>query len=372
MKIKTKLLHINSYYISGGFYYFLFEKLISIGYDIKVFVPAVKGRILEHKNSAEYIDISNDFLRIDRFFFYKKHKKIYHDLLEKYTNVNKYDIVHAHTLFSNGYIAYKLKKDYAIPYIVAVRGTDVTFFFQKMFYLKKLGIQILEEASKIIFISPAHKKTVFELYLSESQRAIIEKKTVVIPNGIDSFWLKNKANGIKQKHDTLRLIYVGEINDNKNVVLKCEAIQRLVHEGMKISYSIVGKISNQKIYNKICKFRFVEYLGEMSKERLIDVYRTNDIFIMVSKSETFGLVYAEALTQGLPLIYSKGQGFDGFFNEGYVGYSAVSIDKNSISKAIRKVAEEYDRLALNCVEASSQFSWDEISRTYDQIYENIM
>ena len=45
---------------------------------------------------------------------------------------------------------------------------------------------------------------------------------------------------------------------------------------------------------------------------------------MPSRYETFGLVYGEAMSQGLPIIYSKGQGVDGYFKEGTVGYGVVS------------------------------------------------
>ena len=41
---------------------------------------------------------------------------------------------------------------------------------------------------------------------------------------------------------------------------------------------------------------------------------------MTSLGESFGLTYAEAMSQGVPVIYSKGQGFDGQFKEGVVGY----------------------------------------------------
>ena len=38
------------------------------------------------------------------------------------------------------------------------------------------------------------------------------------------------------------------------------------------------------------------------------IYRENDIYVMPSIIETFGLVYAEAMSQGLPVIYTRGQG----------------------------------------------------------------
>ena len=42
--------------------------------------------------------------------------------------MNEYSLIHAHSLFSNGYIAMRIKQDYGIPYIVAVRNTDVNTF----------------------------------------------------------------------------------------------------------------------------------------------------------------------------------------------------------------------------------------------------
>lgn len=370
--MKKKVLHINSYYIARGFYFLLFEKLRKLGYDIKVFVFAQKGREIEHNRIADYIEISDDFSGFDRCFFHLKHLKVYKDLKTRYPNIKDYNIVHAHSLFSNGYIAYKIKREYGIPYIVAVRGTDINLFFKKMFFLRKQGIKILEEAFKIIFISPAHKKTVFDLYLPEKEKLDMEKKSIVIPNGIDTFWIENRKNDIRDKKNKLRLLYVGEINQNKNLILTCQAINNLIETNeMDISYSIVGKILDKNVFNELIKFPFVNYLGVMQKEQLLYVYNQNDIFIMVSKSETFGLVYAEALTQGLPLIYSKDQGFDGFFAEGFVGYSAFSNSGESISSAIKKVNMEYARLAANCIKVGNVFSWDEIVKKYAQIYEEI-
>ena len=370
--MKKKILHINSYYIARSFYFILFEKLRKLGYDLQVFVFAEKGRNIEHNKLADYIDISNDFVKWDRLFFHIKHFKVYKDLKRRVRKLQDFSLVHAHSLFSNGYIAYRLKKDYGIPYIVAVRGTDVTVFFKYMFYLRKIGVDILYNSSKVIFISPAHKKTVFGKYVPEKLRSVIEKKSLVIPNGIDTFWLENKRTNVKNKcRDTIRLLYVGEINSNKNLVLTCQAINDLILQGIDITLEVVGKIIEQNVYEEIMKYTFVKYLGVLQKEQLLDIYNENDIFIMVSKSETFGLVYAEALTQGIPLIYSKGQGFDGFFDDGFIGYPAVADNKTDIAAVIKRVNNEYEQLAQNCISVGNRFSWDEIAKIYDDIYMDI-
>ena len=83
------------------------------------------------------------------------------------------------------------------------------------------------------------------------------------------------------------------------------------------------------------KTAFMEYnepsiatrLKEFDKEELIKLYRDSHIFTMPSITESFGLVYAEAMTQALPVVYTKGQGFDGQFPDGEVGYSVEALNE---------------------------------------------
>ena len=81
----------------------------------------------------------------------------------------------------------------------------------------------------------------------------------------------------------------------------------------------------------------------MHKDELLKEYRLNDIFVMPSKTETFGLVYAEAMSQGMPIIYTKNQGFDGQFCEGYVGYHVKYNDYRYIAKKISRIYSEYKK-----------------------------
>lgn len=57
------------------------------------------------------------------------------------------------------------------------------------------------------------------------------------------------------------------------------------------------------------------FCADLWKKQLREAFSISDIFVMPSKPETFGLVYVEALSQGLPILYAKGEGFDGYFDE---------------------------------------------------------
>ena len=77
---------------------------------------------------------------------------------------------------------------------------------------------------------------------------------------------------------------------------------------------------------------------------------------MPSKTETFGLVYAEAMSQGLPVIYTRGQGFDGQFEEGEVGYSVDCKDKKEISMKIIDIINNYDVISRNAINLVDRYN----------------
>ena len=67
-----------------------------------------------------------------------------------------------------------------------------------------------------------------------------------------------------------------------------------------------------------------------------DIYSRCSVFAMPSYHETFGLVYIEALTQHLAIVYTKGQGVVGMLDR-RVGESVKASSKADIKGAIEKI-----------------------------------
>lgn len=371
-EINMKVLHINSYYVGGNFYKNLYDKQKELGLDIDVYVPVSNAIDISKLQLGDYTTISRNHNKYDRFCFHIKHNKIYKDIVNKYT-ISKYSIIHAHSLFSNGYIAYKIYKKYRIPYIVAVRNTDVNVFFKKMIFLRRLGINILRNAEKVIFISKPYREYTINNFVPDKYKEEISNKSIVLPNGIDDFWINNKIekktppNGKK-----IRIIYVGVVNSNKNVETTINACELLIKLGYEVSYTIVGRITRKKYWNIINQYTFIKYVPHCKKEDLINYYRNADIFVMPSKHETFGLVYAEAMSQGLPVIYTKGQGFDGQFEEGEIGFSVAYDSPKEIADRIVDILNNYVNISYRCLLNIDRFKWDEIAKKYYEIYKAIL
>jgi glycosyltransferase involved in cell wall biosynthesis len=363
-----KILHLNSYYSTNSFYKNLYDSQINNGLDINVYVPVSIAFDISKIQFDNFTSISVNHGKYDRFIFYIKHNKIYMDIINKY-KINEFSFMHAHSLFSNGYIAYKLKQKYNIPYVVAVRSTDINLFFHKVFYLRKTGINILKGAYKIIFLSEPYKKNTIEKYVPGKYKKEIEGKSIVIPNGINKFWLENKyKERSNPKKNRIRLVYAGQISSNKNIETTIKACELFISQGYEINFKVIGKIMHGRYNDLIKKHSFIQYITYCSKEELINHYRNSDIFIMPSKHETFGLVYPEAMSQGLPVIYTRGQGFDGHFEEGEIGYPVQYDSPDEIVQRIEDILNNYQTISKNCIKKVDKFDWDKIVNEYIAIY----
>ncbi|QSS99781.1 glycosyltransferase family 4 protein [Pontibacillus sp. ALD_SL1] len=360
--------HICSNYDS--FYIDFMEQQLLEGLDFRVFYFRAKERGLPNVE-ASYLDVRLNYRNWHRLLFHLKERIVLKDFLNLYENTD-FDLYHAHTLFSNGYIALEAKKRWNKPYIVAVRDVDVNVFFKYQIHLRSLGLQILNEAEKIVYLSESYLDLMNSKYIPENLQAEFSSKSSIIPNGINSFFLKNKYYRDElDEQSSLNIITVGYLSKRKNQLAVCEAIKSLNESGIKTTYTVIGKVLDEDILDKINGYHFVKYIPFLSREDLIKEYRKADIYVMPSMTETFGLTYAEAMTQGLPVIYTKGQGFDKQFEEGVVGYSVDGKDIFDIKSRILDIKRNYKDISYNSYKLCDKFNWEDITKEYMDIYSNV-
>ncbi len=362
-----KVLHICSYYLGANIYRDMCRNLVNKGVDISAFVPEEKNK---DKGIAvdDFVQISKCFRKYDRFIFRYKQAKILKSIKKSY-KFESFDMIHAHTLFSNGNIAYRLNKQYGIPYVVAVRSTDLYFFFKKLFWLNGLGNKILKNAKAIIFIAPPSKELLLNCYVKPKNKEEIAAKCHIIPNGLERFWCDNRhANQMTVNNKTVNILTVGQIYWKKNMLICSEACKLLSERGYQVHHTIVGSKDDRTMTKKLVDMGFSQLVDPVPKEELMRYYRENHIFLLPSVVETFGRVYAEALTQGVPVVYSKGQGFDGFFEDGEVGFAVDPRSIVDIADKLEDIVTRYEYFKANCNAVKNMFDWDELTDRYIAIY----
>lgn len=366
-----RVLHINANYLFTNLHQCMVRALTAQGVDNQVFAP-MHAQSNPVVNPDENVTVSVCYKKWDRLFFKKKQQRI-RNALEANVNVSDFDLLHAYMLFTDGDCAYELSKKYNIPYVVAVRNTDVNIFFKWMPHLRKRGVKILTNAKAVFFLSETYKELVINNYVPGILQEALKAKSYVIPNGIDDFWHKNRQTEERREcHDPVRLIFAGRIHAHKNIPITQAAMKVLQDRGYDSHLTVVGKVADKAVFNQIIRDENTTYIPPKDKSELIHIYRDNDIFVMPSRTESFGLVYAEAMSQGLPVIYTKGQGFDGQFPEGEVGYSVNPCSPEDIANKIIQVIQDYELLNINCREKHKKFNWDSIVEKYVNIYSEIV
>ncbi|NGZ90287.1 glycosyltransferase family 4 protein [Psychroflexus maritimus] len=373
------ILHIANSFNRTEVYKNLFNKLGESGYKQIIYCNTKEGKknlFDVSKVEADKIVLKYNVKKIHKFLFRNKSNMIFNDILnDEY--LNDISIMHCHTLYTDGYVGYKIFKKFNIPYLVTIRSTDIDYFDKYRIDLKLIKNNVLSSASKILFTTPAQKNK-FKNNISKKRWKSIKDKCIVVPNGIDEIYFKNKPPLSSKSNDGVcRVLYVGKFLKRKNVDILIQSI-KAISKNNKIKLTIVGgggnchaRVNELIIANK----NIVDYMGKIEdKMRLIDIYRANDIFCMISKNETFGLVYFEALSQGLPIIYKSGDSIDGLITCDSV--KEVIIDTSSLKELKTSILELYYNFNIDvskkCIEASKLANWDEVIKKYKRIYDNNM
>jgi glycosyltransferase involved in cell wall biosynthesis len=103
------------------------------------------------------------------------------------------------------------------------------------------------------------------------------------------------------------------------------------------------------------RFPDIHFLGKLGGEELASAYRSADVFVFPSRTDTFGLVLIEALATGTPVAAYPVQGPIDVLTE-EVGAMDEDLDR-AIARALTR-----DRAA--CLEYASHFGWNESARQF--------
>ena len=372
-----RVLHVCNGFAGSKVHVSLAQKLDNLGIEQTVYCPV---RDLSHIGKNQFAGNRIKFVYsycIKSWYkcvYHYKAYMLYRDLKSN-VDLKTIDIIHAHTLFSDGVLAYRANKEFGIPYIVAVRNTDVNGFVRLMKHCHHLGRKILLNAEKVLFISSALQKT-FEQ--SSFVKPVLEKvkdKFELLPNGIDDYWHEHISH---EEHKGHNVLYVGDFSANKNVVRLAKAVLELRREDGfgDVRLVIVGGDKGGKSGGKTQAMinstpEAIRALGKIyDKDKLAEVMRSCSVFAMPSIHETFGLVYLEALSQNLPVVYTKGQGIDGLFDD-TVGIGVNSLSVEEIKDAIKIILQNNSKYGNKNVHFE-EFNWGEIAGKYLSMYKDII
>ena len=291
------------------------EKLVKKGHSTKVIC-------LTKSNATNYELINGiEVYRIkDNFYNYLmdysiKFGKFLRGNRKLFGEANIIHVHGHHSLFSWQVIRQLHKQGYVdkLVFNPHYEGFGSTFINTILLKLYKIIAKTnFELPQRIVFVSEYEMNNVINNF------RIDQSKITVIPNGIN-YTVPEDPMVKKIKGSKLNLLYVGRVKKKKGIHYILKAI-KLLNENysLEVEFSIVGMgnyINKLRTLAEKDKLDNINFLGRVSDEELEALYRKSDIFLLLSKSEAYGIVVAEALVHGLIVIVSNNAALKEFVEE---------------------------------------------------------
>lgn len=378
--IIMNLLHINSYFETNEVHRLLVERLSKEQTLLQwVYVPLAVGEKLPENQadwcSAVNVHYAHVFHSWQRFLWPWKMFLLLKGLLKYIRDINtKIDLVHAHTLITNGLLAYIICKVWGIPYVITVRNTDVNVFLKRSVLFRALGRLVLEEAKFVIVPNLAYGRIHLPSYLGQSYMDGLAERLTVIPNGVDDFWLNNRRTQPRsmRTNGQISVGFIGRLDKNKNIERLIEAASVLDVRGLSVKLHVVGDGPLLRVIEEMNLSFDMKVHGKLSeKDKLLELMEDIDVLAVPSLTESFGVVYVEAMSQGIPIVYSRNEGFDGFFAQGEVGYAVNALDVNDIADKIEMICRDYGSLSNRALHRACRFDWNGIAGQWLTVYRGV-
>jgi glycosyltransferase involved in cell wall biosynthesis len=141
-----------------------------------------------------------------------------------------------------------------------------------------------------------------------------------------------------QKKNEIHLLFIGTDWECKGGAIAVTVTKELRKQGVAASLHIVGKAPSQVTEQEhIYFYGYLDKTNPADVAKLYSLYRLCDVFIMPSKAEGFGIVFAEAAAFGLPALAFNTTGVTGAIQNGRTGI-LLSLDcRNPSEKFVAEI-----------------------------------
>jgi len=170
------------------------------------------------------------------------------------------------------------------------------------------------------------------------EKYITKEKIALLPNAVN-------VPGITERNfetgsQPLQFLFVGRFALNKGINILAQAVKELNEAGYadKFTFNLVGKGPLFEEYKNLYAFKNLNFLGFADDDKLNELYRTNDVFVLPTLFEGMPTVVLEGMAHGMPIIVTD-VGATLEMVDATNGYIIEKNDVNSLKQAILRYSE---------------------------------
>jgi glycosyltransferase involved in cell wall biosynthesis len=246
------------------------------------------------------------------------------------------DLVHAHKLSVEGVAGIRLAARWGVPLALTIQGDSDLKIVGAKPELRRLYARIWREAAVVFPFAP-WKVARLEALLGPRPGPI---RVLPCPTQADALLAPRPAAG-----PVIRSAFHFAVARRKNAAALIRATALAAAEVPDIRLEIVGGgdapafAALAALAERAAPGR-VRFLGARPNAEMPGFLNGAAGFALVSKRETFGMVFAEALLAGAPCLIPRGRAIDGYFADGSVVLTADPEDEGEIARGLVRLVRE--------------------------------
>lgn len=354
------------------------QNLIARGYQAKAFTPSYKNIKNSGEAAVSYLPV---ILPIGKAGF----------LLSLFWKLKEFDLIHLYYPFFGTDLIILLFKIFhpRIKLILHYQMDAVGQGLQKLMFKLHLKLflgPLVSASDKIIVLSwdNAHN-SYLKPYLIK-----YKNKFVAIANGIETalFRPQPKKMELLRKYNLSIshqvIIFVGGLDSQhffKGVDILLKSFSEVAAKNQEARLMIIGEGNKKRNYQELTDKLEVQekviFTGWLANEQLADYYNLGTLFVLPStqRTESFGIVIAEAQACGLPAIVSNWPGSRQTIAEGQTGLLVEPKNSRDLTQKINLLLND-ENLRRSMKEAAikratEKYAWSEVIKKIDQLYKTL-
>jgi len=296
--------------------------------------------------------------------------------LRKLLNEMKPALLHAH--YASGYGTLGRLCGYR-PYILSVWGSDVYDFP----YESKLKMRLLQRNLKSadIVLSTSH-------VMAEQTRNICPslKEVYVTPFGIDVNMFK--PDDSKKRKDVITIGTVKTLNYKYGIDTLIMGFAETRQNLMRIDSGLASRLrllivgdgpekgNLEQLANSLKIADVSRFTGRIPNIKVPEYLHEMDIYVAVSRLDSFGVAVLEASACGLPVIVSNAGGLPEVVEDGVTGYVIPKEDHYALSEVLKKlIINEELRIRLGYAgrqRVIKHYEWEDSVSIMENIYRQLL
>jgi glycosyltransferase involved in cell wall biosynthesis len=216
-------------------------------------------------------------------------------------NKDEVDLIHIQHIWSPyvNVMAYWARKR-KIPYIITPRGMLEPWILARHPWKKKIALWLYQNKA---IRKADHLHATAQMEADNIKKIGYTNPVTIIPNGIDLSEIKTT----KSQYGTKKMIFLSRIHPKKGIELLLKAWRNIDTKDWILEMAGNGEDLYIKTLKKsAADLKNVKFVGSKYGEDKWNFIRSADVMVLPTYSENFGIVVAEALAVGVPVLTTRG------------------------------------------------------------------